>query len=119
MAITTLIVQWVRQTTERCGQGRVGDGYRTLAQRGLQPQPRTPEPRRVVGDRPYACRAEKFTAARQTEGYDAIVVAATAKEVKRWRSESVEQTSQPAMRSKCAVRRRPLRHGHTANSVGA
>jgi hypothetical protein len=25
--------------------------------------------------------AEKFTAARQTEGYDAIVVAATAKEV--------------------------------------
>ena len=34
-------------------------------------------------------RAEKFTAARQTEGYDAIVVAATAKEVKRWRSESV------------------------------
>ena len=26
-------------------------------------------------------RAEKFTAARQTEGYDAIVVAATAKEV--------------------------------------
>ena len=64
-------------------------------------------------------RAEKFTAARQAEGYDAIVVAATAKEVKRWRSESVEQTSQPAMRSKCAVRRRPLRHGHTANSVGA
>src|SRR6185437_1698201 len=53
-------------------------------------------------------RAEKFTAARQAEGYDAIVVAATAKEVKRWRSESVEQTSQPAMRSKCAVRRRPL-----------
>ena len=89
VAITTLIVQWVRQTTERCGQGRVGDGYRTLAQRGLQPQPRTPEPRRVVGDRPYACRAEKFTAARQTEGYDAIVVAATAKEVTRWRSESV------------------------------
>jgi hypothetical protein len=43
----------------------------------------------VVGDRPYACRAEKFTAARQTEGYDAIVVAATAKEVTRWRSESV------------------------------
>ncbi len=34
-------------------------------------------------------RAEKFTAARQTEGFDAIVVAATAKEVKRWRSESV------------------------------
>src|SRR6476620_5886904 len=29
-------------------------------------------------------RAEKFTAARQTEGFDAIVVAATAKEVKRW-----------------------------------
>ena len=27
-------------------------------------------------------RAEKFTATRQTEGYDAIVVAATAKEVK-------------------------------------
>ena len=34
-------------------------------------------------------RAEKFTAARQAEGYDAIVVAATAKEVRRWRSESV------------------------------
>ena len=34
-------------------------------------------------------RAEKSTAARQAEGYDAIVVAATAKEVKRWRSESV------------------------------
>ena len=34
-------------------------------------------------------RAEKFTAARQTEGYDAIVVAATAKEATRWRSESV------------------------------
>ena len=34
-------------------------------------------------------RAETFTAARQAEGYDAIVVAATAKEVKRWRSESV------------------------------
>ena len=41
-------------------------------------------------------RAEKFTAARQAEGY-----------VRR----AYEQTSQPAMRSKCAGRRRPLRHG--------
>ena len=53
----------------------------------------------------------EFTAARQTEGYDAIVVAATAKEVSDGVRRAYEQTSQPAMRSKCAGRRRPLRHG--------
>ena len=63
-------------------------------------------------------RAEKFAAARQTEGYDAIVVAATAKEVSDGVRRAYEQTSQP-----CVVSARaddgPCATGRTGSSVGA